>query len=398
MNRVLMKIPSFESLVVLYVILVSKSLYYDSFGENILLFPFLIILFIKAYVLKNDPVKMPVKSILYSLALLAIVVSNLDSQFSSISVLLLRLVISIIIVQLLDFKVFSVHFSNIIVSLGVISLLTFPVIYFNIPSVFPDVIGMDERVIRNFVFFGVWENFIQYDIYRNSGLWWEPGAFALFLNVSFIFDIVNRRITLIKYFIYFLITLTIYSTTGIVTFLLLSLLLIQRVRARQFLTFSLLVVPPLIFSFVFYFLPNILGKIVVGNDSFSSRYYDFLVSYEMFLDAPFLGYGFGSQLQNAIPFGINLLGEQVYESVHPTGADGLTMFIAQVGIAGFLFLIPFLVPKYACTLSFIERVIIFISLLLLFNAENFTFILIFTVLTFYGISGSKSMLYGKSIS
>lgn len=395
MNRFLITLPSFEFLITLYIILVSKSMYYEGGGENVLLLPFLIILLIKAYILKKNPVKIPIKLILYSLAIFAVVSSNPESQLSSIFVLLLRLVISILIVQLLDFRLFSINFSKIVFFIGVASLLTFPVIYFNIPSGFPDFIATDGRPLRNFIFFGVWENFIQYDIYRNSGLWWEPGAFSVFLNISFIFDIINKRITWVRYVLYLFIIVTIVSTTGIIVFSLLSLLLIRRFTIRRVFIFPLLATPPLIYIVNFHFIPNILAKFSAGNGSFSSRYYDFIISYEMFLDAPFWGYGFGSQIQNAIPFGVSLLGTDLYELVKPTGADGLTMFIAQVGILGFLFLIPFLTPKYASTLNVIKRAIIFISLLLLFNTQNFTFLLIFIVLTFYGVLNNKSVFYWR---
>ena len=68
------------------------------------------------------------------------------------------------------------------------------------------------------------------------------------------------------------------------------------------------------------------------------------------------------------------------------------MFISQVGILGFILIIPFLFPKYISHLSVLDKIVISISLFLIFNTENFTFLLIFIVLTFYGLIKNKISL------
>ena len=133
--------------------------------------------------------------------------------------------------------------------------------------------------------------------------------------------------------------------------------------------------------------------------SFLSRYYDFIISYNLFIDNFILGYGFGSQIENAIPYGADLIGHDVYYSLNrPTGSDGISMFIAQIGIFSFIFLAPFLVPKYYAYLHFAQKLIISVSLLLMFNTENFTFILIFTILSIYGIVGNIRQKHNETIN
>lgn len=186
----------------------------------------------------------------------------------------------------------------------------------------------------------------------------------------------------------FLITIiTIFSTTGFLVFILLNLIYFKKffhLNKKNILYLGLFLVL-LLASFI-YLTPIIYDKFDSNSNSFASflsRYYDLLISANMFIDNIFFGYGFGSQIEKAIPYGENLIKYDLYSA--PTGADGITMLISQVGILGFILLVPFLFPKYINHLSVLDKIVISISLFLMFNTENFTFILIFIILTFYGL-------------
>ncbi len=381
-----------ELFIILGVILLSKSLYYETYGTNILLLVFVGYLLLHYNITK---IKINKLVILYMIGLLFIVVLNPESQYDSILVLVTRFSIAIIIVYFFTFQKFSKIFIDIILIISLFSLLTWIIIYFNIHSFLPDFIGIDHRLLRNFIFFGVSENFITHGVLRNNGLWWEPGAFQLFVNLAFSFAIINNSINKQKYIIFIITILTIGSTTGFIVFLLLSLIYFKKSieYSNKNKIIYMLALTLFLYLLYLYISPLIYDKFNPESNSivsFLSRYYDFIISYNMFMDNILIGYGFGSQIENAIPYGINLIGHDIYYSFsRPTGADGITMFIAQCGILSFIFLIPFLIPKYYTHLYFIEKLIISISILLMFNTENFTFILIFTVLTFYGIIGNK---------
>lgn len=387
-------------IIVLSVILVSKSLYYETYGKNIFLLPFFLFLSYVAYIRK---IKFHKGIVLYSLFFILLVMINLESQYSSIMVLLFRLSIGLMLISLIDFEKFSKIFSSIILVIGIISLLSIPVIYFNIQSPLPDFIGTDTRLLRNFIFFGVSENFITFSTFRNSGLWWEPGAFALFVSLAIIFSIINEDMTLKKFALFGIIIFSTGSTTGLIVFLLLSLTLIEVKIDKKNILIVLFAVPILLFIVYIYFLPNILQKFDPdGNSiaSFLSRYYDVVISIEMFKENILLGYGFGSYIQNAIPFGENLFGATVYYSpAKPTGADGISVLFAQIGILSIILLLPFLFPKYIRKLTLLQKIVITVLLLIIFNTEDFTFTLIFTILTFYGIVGNipitKKEKYGS---
>ncbi|EGR0668467.1 hypothetical protein M2G36_20855 [Vibrio vulnificus] len=129
--------------------------------------------------------------------------------------------------------------------------------------------------------------------------------------------------------------------------------------------------------------------------SLLSRYYDFLISYNMFLENPLVGYGLGNQIEKAIPFGIDLLGYNSYFSLaKPTGSDGITMFISQVGLLGFIFVFFLLFPIYgSAKISTLGRCLIALALLITFNTQNFTFLIIFNVLVLYSFSSWRGLVY-----
>lgn len=384
-----------ELFIVFGVILLSKSLYYETYGANILLIGFLLFLLLN-YSVKDLKINKLV--LLYILSFLFIIILNSESHYDSILVLVARFVIAIFIVHFLSFQKFSKIYVDIILFISFFSIFTWIVVYFNIHSFLPDFIGIDTRHLRNFIFFGVSENFITYGVLKNNGLWWEPGAFQLFVNLAFIFTIINKSINKKKYILFTVTIITIGSTTGYIVFLLSSLIYFKRiiVYSNKNKIIYIIVFTMLFTLLSLYISPLVYDKVNPESNSivsFLSRYYDFIISYHMFMDNILIGYGFGSQIENAIPYGVNLIGYDIYYSLsRPSGADGITMFIAQCGILSFVFLIPFLIPKYYIHLNFIEKIIITISILLMFNTENFTFLLIFTVLTFYGIIGNKKEL------
>lgn len=381
----LYSILKLENILVLYVVLVSKSLYYDMLGNNLLLVPLLALLIIRY--LSSEQHKISKLGFLYTICFVLISLLSFEQQWSSVFVLLTRLAIGLLLIEIIGFHRFMKSFIRIMLFLGFISLFYYPVIYFDIPSILPDFVALDGRILRNFVFFGVWENFIEHNVYRNSGLWWEPGAFALFINLAFLFMIVSRSVSYMRYLIIFLTIASIYSTTGIIVFLVLSAVLVLDIKKNlTHLFVGFLSLPIVMLGGWYLVLPNLASKFFNANMSFDSRYYDLYISWEMFKDAFWFGYGYGSQIQNAIPFGEGLLGMNMYSRVNPTGSDGITMMIAQLGIFSIVLMLPLVYPKYLSRFTLQQRVLSAMAIILMFNTQNFSFLLIFTVICLYGLN------------
>ena len=384
-----------DILIVLGIILISKSLYYESYGGSFLLIGlFFLLAFIIVPNIKN--LKVDKIILLYSLSLLSIILMNAEPSYKQWLILLVRMLIAIMIIHLISFERFSNAFIKIMLVLSVISWSALAMIYFNVQSPLPAftsehyIEDVQGRILRNFIFFGVDEGLITYNILRVSSLWWEPGAFQLFVNLAFAFSLINNTISKQKYIIFLITILATLSTTGVIVFVLLSIIFFKKYFKLN---------NPILYLIPFFFIifgtifiaPEIYGKLT--SLSFLSRYHDILISIHMFSENFFVGYGYGTQVEKAIPYGLKLLGSELYYMMPPAGTDGITMFIAQVGVLGFIFIIPFLIPKYFNHLNLGVRVLISLSLFLMFNTQHFTQMLIFTVLTFYGLIGNKKIIY-----
>lgn len=380
-----------DFLIVFGVILLSKSLYYESYGANFLLIGFF---FLLAFILIPNIKSFKIEKIilLYSLGLIAIILLNLETNYRSLFVLISRLLIAIIIIHLISFERFSKIFINIILVLSVISWLALFVIHFNIESPLPSFTSVhyieevQGRILRNFIFFGVDTELIKYSILRTSSIWWEPGAFQLFVNLAVIFSLINNTLTVKRYTIFLITILTAMSTTGLLAFSILSLIFFKKYlnlknNALLYLIPFFVVVLGSIFI-----APIVIEKLNTGHLSFLSRYHDVVISIHMFADNFLLGYGYGTTVEKAIPYGEDLVGYELYHSSRPSAADGITGFIAQVGILGFVFMYPFLFPRYCNHMRVSDSLLISLSLLIMFNTQNFTNILIFSVLTFYAMT------------
>lgn len=385
----------FDAVLVFLAILLSKSLYFELFFNNTILIPF----FISSFALIIISNKINVRLVLFFFIFVFVVLINNEVRMFSFVSLIMRLWIAIFLVSYLSFEKFAKIFTDLVLVVGVVSLLTFPIIFFDIDSPLPDFVATDGRYLRNFIFFGVSENFIEYKIYRNSGLWWEPGAFQIFVMLGFFFSIINKEVSKSKYFLFLVVIFSTQSTAGIFLFFFLSIYLIFQKASLLQINILLLF---FVFSLVFILVPEIDDKFNGdGFHSASSRVSDVLISFELLMDNLWFGYGYGNQIEVAIPFGEKLLGYDNYHSLSkPTGSDGLTMFISQVGIFGVLLILPFLFPSYIKKYHFLIRVYFSVFLFLLFNTQNFVFFLIFEVLFVYGakdfLSNGKPYHTGRS--
>ena len=373
---------------VLMVILFSKSIYFSSFGiqANLLLIP-LFLFTVTVIFFSKEPLIISKYIIGYILLFLLLVLVNTESRHEAIAPLSLRLLIAGAIVSYISFKNFSLIYISIVKFLALTSLLTWVVVYLDIGSIFPNFTSFGTREFTNYILFGVISDGTQ--LYRISGLWWEPGAFQLFINIAYMFEIINnRKISYKKFLLYCIFISGVGSTTGVIVFLLLS--------AAHFFKNRNYIFPVIIFFSIFLVILisfNIAGfdkfdSSSTSYESFSSRYLDAVISFNMFIDNIFIGYGYGA-LDKYIPYGVNLIGYDAYYSGggEPYGTSGILMLVAQCGVLMIVFLLPVFIPKFASHLPLVSRILISLSILILFNTENLAYFLIFTVLLLYGIVG-----------
>lgn len=375
---------------VLLTIISSKSLYFEMFGTNIfVIFTFIIVFF----VFFKEKKSIRIDILIFGCLFLLVSMISLDFDIQTFILMSIKTTTVIMLISIIKFEAFSLHYSKIIKLLAFVSMLTYPIIFFKISSPLFNFVSIDERTHENFVLFGVLDNHLAHGVYRINGLWWEPGAFHFFLTISFLFDFLYERLNKINTIFYIIMSLLIGSTTGLFSII---LILLSKNISKLDIIKSIYLMIILCLVFVLFKHTDISNKFDLDNSmSLLSRYYDFLISYNMFLENPLVGYGLGNQIEKAIPFGIDLLGYNSYFSLaKPTGSDGITMFISQVGLLGFIFVFFLLFPIYgSAKISTLGRCLIALALLITFNTQNFTFLIIFNVLVLYSFSSWRGLVY-----
>lgn len=325
---------------------------------------------------------------------LLVMIINPSASYSTFFSVLLMLLVSLLFTSLVSFDDFSDVFIKMLRVVILFSLLSFLVIRFNIPSPLPALKSIADFYYRNFLVFCVSERFIEEGINRNSGIWWEPGAFQLFINVAFAFGIITGKFKKWDYWLFAFGIISTFSTTGLVAFFILSMLYFKReVRKMSFSKIALVLILGLAgISLILIFAGDIIfSKLSEDSNSFAStlsRVYDWSIDWDIFKLHPILGSGVGNtDFREA--YALKLIGPlQYFSPAKPTGADGLLLLLSQVGLLGGFLLIPgLLFPAFVKNcMTLIERCCYCIAMLLIFNTQNFCYTLIFYVLVLYSIS------------
>lgn len=223
---------------------------------------------------------------------------------------------------------------------------------------------------------------------RNNGVYWEPGAFQIFLNIGLIlnfkYKIQNQRIYLI---ILTIAIFTTFSTAGYITAALIYLIY----TFKHILKKPRILAGGVLFALLFLFIENKVGvisnKFSDDNYSYTRRTMDTASNIDLMFKKPFLGWGF--QNNEVLLTYYNL----------KDSSNALFQFGYQFGFVLFLILIVhyFFQMKRVST-SLFETVGLFIILYLMLSNQNLIFHPVFLCVFFFfsnkGLSQNKIMRYG----
>ncbi len=385
---------SIKLFIVLCAILISGSLYYATYLKNTFLIFFLILIsfFYILQLIRTSPKSFSFckKKILYLIIIPSVVFINQNFVFTSSGVLFLCLLCSFLITEIISFENFSEIFLRIILFLCISSWLAIPVIYFNLISPFADFVSITSQKYSNFIFFGILNNdsFMQgeLDFYYNriSGLFWEPGAFQIFINIAYFLSLIknNFKFNMLHFLVFFITLLLSQSTAGLLVFFLLSLL-------GSFYKNRIFVLLVFVSLFFIDFSP-FFGKFYESSNSyvsFSSRLLDNKIDFYRFLGNPLTGVGYGNYwdrldyIENANNSGA-------------TGSDGIILLLSYLGLPALFIIYPLLFPVYMRKQGLIHRLLFSLAFFIMFNNENFFPYLLPWILIFYGISSGPNYLKG----
>jgi hypothetical protein len=169
-------------------------------------------------------------------------------------------------------------------------------------------------------------------LYRNSGVFHEPGAFAVFISLAIAINIITRKklITRKNIFLVFVLVTT-FSTAGIFSLFITVLLYYLTVRRRIKPAYSIMAT--IVMSIFFYYLTlniEFLGEKVISSyeqessrsldEETSGRFFSARKSVLLLTKYPFTGKGITSSVREDM------------EASEDTGGYGVMSFFAQIGI------------------------------------------------------------------
>lgn len=386
--------PLVEISIVLYLILRSGAAIVIAQGERSNFFDIGLIMFLLLYILIHRT-QIHVEAILF-IAFFVTLVSftffiNNDSRPITYVVTASRLIVTLLIAQCLPFDKYRKYFVAIISTLAIFSL------GFNLlQPFFSDYYTRAPVIILSYIHYhnwGVWLYRLDGSV-RNTGIFWEPGAFQVFLNLALIFVLfdleINKKLKLLSATALTLAVYTTYSTTGyIVLFLIfVAYLLAYHANNLSLSNIAIIIIGILIIILLFYIFvvqnPVISDKLnieeTLGN-SFQSRINGLDLDLDLIKSSPITGVGSANY--------------QKYQAEQPGYYDRVTRSTTSSTYTsiGAVFGLPIMFTFFFFQAKLIWHIslrkitpfiVVLAALVLMFSTEGFIRFLLFYILFWYG--------------
>lgn len=332
-------------------------------------------------------------SLILVLFILLSMLINFDISLQNIYFFLL-LFLSIEYTFYISIEAFINYFCKIIVFLSAYSLIITVIYYLNnqILDVLPIIINSNGLMFNNALFsFSIIGVETIGDIYRNYGLFREPGIFSLYIIVSLLFfvfyykDDLKKNISSIA--ILCLTLISTFSTTGILLlFIIFFRYVLDKFKRLNLWHLFVFVLLGVMFLFVFIKLDlwsAIIGKLFTENHSMGSRIYSISTNLTIILDNPILGVGWNNYVSTMNSYLIN-----------GVVISNTNTILKLCAIYGLPFTIIFFYNIFLIVKKIFKKNIIFIlicSLVLLFT-EDISLNIIIYILFVYGCRINKSKI------
>jgi hypothetical protein len=298
-------------------------------------------------------------------------------------------------VLFVPYEEFKSIFTSIVAFLAVFSLITFAIklVSVNLFSWLPT-IEKNGVVYYNAVFAIVSSSNL---ILRNFGIFWEPGAFAIFLNIALYFELFESKFNAKRIILFFVTIITTVSTLGIVCIFVLFFAFIT--VDKQFISnkikffVSIAAIMCLLVTILFGddYIFQLFGKlgIIEGssvNDSTNVRLNAIIYPGNAFLQNPIIGVGYNEYL---------FIQERFCENMATCSfLNWLCMFGLAGGVLPIIGCVRFFVISNQ---KFITKCFLLAFVALLFSTENFNLCVIIYILVFYGYSKRTSKSFVKRL-
>ena len=299
-----------------------------------------------------------------------------------------------------DFNEYAEAFTKVMVFNAVTALLLEVIVYL-LPSVayaLPRMLNTASVEITTIGFAGIDSRNLDAIFIRNSGIFWEPGVFQMYLNLAIIFELFRQKGIRWKYV--FILMAGVFITFSTTCFIVLIWIFVsyallvkkEKVTGKTLLALTMLLVVLSISFFAIDYaqlLEIVFGKLSNSDSgSMIARSASVFVNLDIFFDHPFVGVGMSA---------INT--EMVYRSAlmygRPTTHNTNTLlyqFAAHGLFYGGLFFMG--TCKFTKCLSnkIVIRVSLVIALILIYVGENLRYSILPFILIFYGFNCKKEQI------
>ena len=281
-----------------------------------------------------------------------------------------------------SYQEFKDIFSLLIRFLAVYSLITFAIslIFPDFIYLLPEVVRADGDSFRNAIFSVLSESTY---LKRNIGIFWEPGAYSIYLNIALFFELFEEKFNVKRIILYAVTILTTFSTLGIVCMVILFAAFLttsnkiasSKTKGVILALGSLGLVGLLFFGGDFFF--HVFDKLDMSSnnvsDSTTVRINAVIYPLSAFLEKPFLGVGYDDYLFIQTRF--------CNDMATCTFVNWLCLFGVAGGVLPIIGCIRFFTVN---SHKFITNIALFVFTLLLFSTENFIIVTFIYMLVFYG--------------
>lgn len=314
-----------------------------------------------------------------------IIVSGLsDSAFKKAFIMLVCVTTGFAVANFLSYSRFKKIYKDMMLFLAGFSLVTL-VIWLTFPSFITSlpIIKSTTSNYHNAIFSVISSSTVST---RNFGLFWEPGAFAIFLNIALLFEMTDKKQSVLKIFIYMVAITTTMSTLGVICLTVLTVAYVfnkdrslkNYKRNKAVIVLVSLAALIYIAHFGDDFVSDIFGKLSSnesGNISSSTKVRINAVIYPFmaFIKSPIVGVGFDEFT--------NISTNYCNSMATCTFINWLTIY----GVFGIIFIVACVRVFLSHANTKISKLTLLLFALILFSTESFLLIGFVYIFVFYGI-------------
>lgn len=285
-------------------------------------------------------------------------------------------------INIVSFDIFIKYFRKIFPIIALSSLIIFlPSLFLKQPPLFFTFETSNECVYNNFFF-------ITFQIIRgsnrNCGIFWEPGLYAIFLNIAFCIEFFDTKskTKIVNLIIYALCLFTTFSTSGYIAFIFVIILCFSRCvdKALRNKIIIVLIASAILIALSFFLIPSVKDKVFGTGVSLISRLYGPYVNIQVFSDGLFFGTGC---LDESLYFNEKVI-QLGLSSYIDSQVSTFGYYITAYGLFGFIPLIIFFVFCFLNKrLSLLEKIVITLFVIIISNSEPLQLNLLIYVFLFY---------------